>query len=185
MNKKNVIYFCEGHCEKRFIDTIKNTINSDTNLIVSGKSFIINLASEHCKRIIQYLDNSKKSVIIIDTDRLIQNTAMFLSNIVTLKKYSNAVLVILQHENFEDEIIKSTIVKDKNELYRLLNTKSESEFKSNFCQQKNSVIKILEKEFNIKKYGNHKQSNNRNLKQIINEIEEKNCKVIFLDEIKI
>ena len=125
--------------------------------IVSGKSIKFNIVQNNISNS-QLLSLNKSTVVIIifDNDVLQDYTQnqniirkRIVENINLLKKYCKQVVVICQYDNIEDELIKSTNIK---KIKELLNSKSDSDWKSDVIKEKNLIKKLIDKKFDVSKF---------------------------------
>jgi len=139
------IYFTEGECEKKAIDTLKNTH------LQSGKIRVYNVLQ---KPITDYIIRQfkEKSIVILvfDTDVNI-NIDILQKNIDRLNSAKNIKKVILipQVKNLEEEIIYSTNIKA---IRQLLNSKSNKDFKTDFINCNNVLDKLTDANFDFSKF---------------------------------
>lgn len=114
MNK--YIYYVEGEDEQKIVDTLKSKGNE---YIISGKAIVFNMARDEIKKSqLMSLNKNTIVVIVVDNDLFFGNFSnpeihkqRILKNISLLKKYCKDIVVIIQKENLEDEIIRSTSIK--------------------------------------------------------------------------
>lgn len=139
------IYFAEGECEKKVIDTLKNTH------LQSGKIRVYNVLQ---KPITDYIVRQfkEKSIVILVFDTDVEtNLDILQKNITRLKSAKNIKKVILipQIKNFEEEIIYSTNIKT---IPQLLNSKSNKDFKTDFINCNNVLDKLIDVGFDFSKF---------------------------------
>ena len=148
------IYYVEGDNEKKVVDTLKERGNE---YIVSGKSNVFNIVQEKIKKSqLMTLNKSTVAIVIFDNDVLedrIQNQDVIrkrlIENISLLRENCKQVVVICQYDNIEDEIIKSTNIR---KIKELLNSKSDSDWKSDVIKEKNLIKKLIDKKFDVSKF---------------------------------
>ena len=134
-------YLVEGQTEERAVKVLKE------KYIVSGKVIILHQRKITATRL-RLMPRNSKSIIVFDTDS--PNTKQTLdTNINLLKQEDIEVILISQVHNFEDEIIYANSIKNIKEL---LNSKSNSDFKSDFLKEKNCLKKLEDKDFDIRKF---------------------------------
>ena len=140
---KNVkyIYFVEGETEEKAIKILKQ------DYIKSGKVIVLNQK----KITVGHARNIQKSscvVLIFDTD---DDTylATLKHNVNILAKYNIDTVLIPQVKNFEDEVIYSTSITN---ITDLLDSKSRSDFKSDFLRITNVLEKLEKNHFDIQKF---------------------------------
>lgn len=148
------IYYVEGDNEKKVVDTLKERGNE---YIVSGKSNIFNIIQEKIKKSqLMTLNKSTVAIVIFDNDVLEDRTQnqdvirkRLIENISLLRENCKQVVVICQYDNIEDEIIKSTNIR---KIKELLNSKSDSDWKTDVLNEKKLMKKLLDKEFDFSKF---------------------------------
>lgn len=142
-NNNTYVYLVEGETEAKTIKILKE------KYIVSGKVIVL-----HQKRIrdtlLRTLTANSNIILVFDTD-VASTSDTIKNNIEILQKYGENINVILipQIKNLEDEFIFSTSIKNIKEL---LNSKSRTEFKSDFLKEKYCLKKLEEKNFDITKF---------------------------------
>ncbi|MEL3906378.1 MAG: hypothetical protein P1P65_05045 [Treponema sp.] len=148
MPKNNTyIYLVEGETEAKIVKTLKE------KYIVSGKVVVL-----HQKRIsttlLRTLTANSNVILVFDTD-VVSTKQIIKNNIETLQTYGQNIHLILipQINNLEDELVFSTSVKNIKEL---LNSKSNTEFKSDLLKEQNCLKKLQEKQFDIHKFWSRK-----------------------------
>lgn len=157
MNKaKNIkyIYFVEGPCEQKIVDTLKE---KEQEYIVSGKALKFNIAQENIKKShLMSLTENTVAILIFDNDVLNDSTInqqqlqkRILDNISKLKSACKEVIVICQKENLEDEILRATNLK---QIKDILNSKSNTDWKRDMQNTTNLMQKLLNKNFDINKF---------------------------------
>lgn len=137
-------YYVEGECEKKLVDTLKDNNNG---YIVAGKVNVFNVQQELLSNLhLVALKRNTSVILIYDTDK--QNKQILSQNISTLKNngFKN-IICVAQNKNIEDELIRSTNIK---EIKELLNSRSNKDFKSDFIKEKNLMNKLNEHNFDIK-----------------------------------
>ena len=148
------IYYVEGDNEKKVVDTLKERGNE---YIVSGKSNVFNIVQEKIKKSqLMTLNKSTVAIVIFDNDVLKDPTQnqniirkRIVENISLLKEHCKQVIVICQYDNVEDEIIKSTNIR---KIKELLNSRSDSDWKTDVLREKNLMRKLLDKNFDFNKF---------------------------------
>ena len=142
MNKDvKYIYFVEGETEAKAIKILKQ------DYIKSGKVVVLNQSRITLNRL-RTIQKSSCVVLIFDTD----NDTYFETlkhNVDILTKYNIDIVLIPQVKNFEDEIVYSTSITN---ITDLLESKSRSDFKSDFLRIATVLDKLKEKNFDIKKF---------------------------------
>lgn len=142
MAKDNVyIYLVEGQTEEKAVKILKE------KYILSGKVIILHQRKIN-NTLLRIMPTNVKVIMIFDTD--ISNTVHTLEiNLDILKCENIEAILIPQIKNFEDEIVYSTSIKNIKEL---LNSKSKTDFKSDFLKEKNCLKKLEDKDFDINKF---------------------------------
>ena len=144
MNKR-CYYFVEGECEEALINALKK----DPAIIIPGRVKVWNVIEKVLPdSILRTIQPGSTVVFVFDTD--VQRTGNLEKNIQKLKKFAGKVIVVFLHQvmNLEDELIRSTDVKNITELTK---SKTRSDFKRDFCHL-TDCRKVLEAhKFDIKK----------------------------------
>lgn len=144
MMKKNngtYVYLVEGETEEKMVRILKESY------IFSGKTLILH-QQKISSALLRMLPRDSYVVIIFDTDVLETRDNLD----ITLQRLKNSglnALLIPQIQNLEDEIIYSTSIK---KITELLDSKSSSDFKRDFLKEKNTLKKLKDKDFDIKKF---------------------------------
>ena len=144
MMKKNngtYVYLVEGETEEKMVRILKESY------IFSGKTLILH-QQKISSALLRMLPRDSYVVIIFDTD--VPETRDNLD--ITLQRLKNSglnALLIPQIQNLEDEIIYSTSIK---KITELLDSKSSSDFKRDFLKEKNTLKKLKDEDFDIKKF---------------------------------
>ena len=142
-------YYVEGDCEKKLIDVLKNN-----NILLSGKINVLNAAQEVITDLrLRTLSPDTIVILVFDLDKA--NAEIVKTNMDYLREHSNIkeVWTITQIENFEDEIKRSTDIK---ELKDLLGSKSNKDFKHDFLRTKDVLGKLEDHHFSISKMWSKK-----------------------------
>ncbi|MGI5067063.1 hypothetical protein [Treponema putidum] len=135
------IYLVEGQTEEQAVKMLKE------KYILSGKIRILHQRKIN-NTLLRIMSPNSKVIIIFDTD--VSNTVHTLDlNLNILKQEKIETFLIPQVNNFEDEIVYSTSVKNIKEI---LNSKSNSDFKSDFLKEKDCLKKLEDKDFDINKF---------------------------------
>lgn len=140
---RNVQYFVEGEDEKKLVNTLKN----DLKVIIPGKVQTLNATQKIISDLV--LRTFKKGTIVVlvfDTDTA--NLNILNSNIKKLEKCTSVseIITIPQVRNLEDELVYSCNIK---KITELLNSRSVSDFKSEFIHITNLGSKLKEHCFDI------------------------------------
>jgi hypothetical protein len=136
MNKK-YLYFVEGDCEQQFINALKE----QPSRIVSGKVKKYNVIQKMIpKSQLLSIQPGTTVVFIFDTD--IKNTEILDRNIQMVKKCCGRIQLVflMQVLQFEDEIVRGTDIKKVQDLTK---SKSNSNFKTDFCRMKTADCRRL------------------------------------------
>ena len=152
------IYYVEGQDEEKIVNTLKAKKNE---YIISGKVIVFNMARDKIKDMqLMALNKSTVVVIVVDNDLFIGNKSnpqihkdRINNNIILLKKYCKKVIIVVQKDDLEDEIIKSTNI---NKIEDLLNSSSYKEWKSDVIKERNLMKKLNNKQFNFDKFWKYK-----------------------------
>ena len=146
-------YYVEGECEQHFLDSYKSGINPKFH---AGKVEVFNILTQKITqmRLINFSKNTSL-VLVYDTDK--SPTEIFEHNIELLKKNNNIsqIIHVQSVQNFEDEVVYSTDIKNINELF---NTKSSKEFKGKFIAS-NISTKLKSVHFDFAKIWSRKPLN--------------------------
>lgn len=146
---KSWLVFVEGETEQSLINEFKD---SESLFIKDVKKF--NFWNNDAKSISPLLRSSYSIIIVCDTDDL-NNVERFVKNIKHLSKQTKGLYIILQHNNFEDELCYACNCQ-KNKLFRHFHKRSGTslsakEFKANFLSCPNKLQKLLAINFNKSK----------------------------------
>lgn len=136
-------YYVEGDCEKKLISVLKE----QKTLILPGKVEKFNVIQERFSNMqLRTLSNKTIVILVFDTDK--GESDMLWENLRMLKKDSRikAVWCVLQVDNLEDELIRSTDIK---EIKELLPCPSNKEFKHYFLIEKRLFEKLRSHSFNF------------------------------------
>ena len=139
-------YLVEGENEKVFVDCLKSRFK----IIEPGKSRVFNvLLKKISPAILSNISPKTNVVLIFDTD-VDNNLVIFKENIKKLEKSKNVknIVCIPQCKNFEDEIVRSTCIKNILEFFP---SNSKSEFKKKFNSSTDEFLesKLKSNKFNI------------------------------------
>ena len=137
-------YYVEGDCEKKLINTLKNN-----GILISGKVDVLNVSQKVITDLrLRSLSPDTIVILVFDLDKV--NVDILRNNIELLSHHSHIkeVWPVTQIENFEDEIKRSTDIK---ELKDLLGSKSNKDFKRDFIKTKDLFGKLKDHHFNISK----------------------------------
>ena len=145
MKNNRYQYYVEGKCEQKLISVLKD----QKTWIISGKVEVFNVIQETFSNIrLRQLSPNTIVILVFDTDT--SNSNILNKNLQILRKAPNvkAVWCVMQVNNFEDEIRRSTNIR---EIKDLLNCKSNSEFKHAFVIEKRVFEKLMTHEFDYTK----------------------------------
>lgn len=130
MAKDNTyIYFVEGECEKHIISFLKN------NYIVSGRVLKLNPIQELISATkLRILKPNTVAILIFDTDtndglEKLNKNKLLLNRTKNIKD----IITVPQVENFEDELIRATVIKN---IKKFTKSKSTKDFKRDFLKTK-------------------------------------------------
>ena len=141
----NCIYFVEGACEEKLINSLKST----PGLIRPGKVKVFNVIQDELKT--SHLLSIKDGyvVFVFDTDK--PETIHLFANIKKVKDICPSkvkLLFLVQVPNFEQEMIRATDIK---EITQLTKSQSRKDFKADFIELKDCRSVLARHKFNIKK----------------------------------
>lgn len=141
------IYFVEGQCEKKLLDALRQS----PALVVPGKVIVYNVIQRLIPESRLYsIKPGTRVTLVFDTDK--SETKYLKRNIELLRQYDSSfeIIYLSQVRNFEDEIVRST---DVIKAEHLTQSKSKSEFKSDFCKLKDSDCRqtLVRHHFDIQK----------------------------------
>lgn len=130
------MYFCEGPCEEKLINALKQSPNK----IIQGKVKIFNIVQNLIpKSQLISIQPGSYVVFVFDTDVL--QTDILKQNIERLNKFCHVTIVNLaQVRNLEDELTRCTDVKSAPELTK---SKGINNFKAAFCKMKDSECRLM------------------------------------------
>ena len=137
-------YFVEGACERKLISVLKE----QKNIIISGKVDIINVVQERLTDLkLRPITTDTTIILIFDTDT--GETEILRENLKILERnHYKKVWCVIQVKNLEDEIVRSTCLRDVKDLFKCL---SLEDFKEHFIKEKNLYKKLFDKKFNLDK----------------------------------
>ena len=138
-------YLVEGECERKLIQILK-----ENSLIISGKVDLLNVVQEKLTNM-RLRPLLEKTIVILVFDTDIQDTKILHENIRILHADSrvNAVWCVPQVLNLEDELIRSTNIR---EIKELLNCQSNKDFKHSFIQERRLMEKLQLHAFDINSF---------------------------------
>ena len=138
-------YYVEGECEHKLISVFKE----QKNIVLSGKIEVFNVTQDRFTNLrLRTISDRTIVILVFDTDKEI--TDIFRENLRILKKDSRirAVWCVLQVNNLEDELKRSTNIK---EIKELLSCPSNKEFKHYFLVEKRLFEKLRLHAFDLSK----------------------------------
>jgi len=138
-------YFVEGETEKKLINELKKEVT----LIRSGAVNVFNAVEQHLTNaMLTNLSSNTIVVLVFDTDK--KKTDILKENITRLRQSKNVkdVWLVMQVENLEDELIRSTDVK---EIKSLIGSRSNGDFKRDMLKEKRLMIKLYDHNFDLEK----------------------------------
>ena len=146
-------YFVEGDDDRKVVNTLK----TDFQFIISGKVDKFNVVERTLKK--THLMNLKEGttvVLVFDTDT--GNVDILNKNIEFLKQQSmvDDVVCITQVENLEDELVRSTSIREIKELTK---SRTNSQFKTDVLHISNLKKRMDECLFDFSKFWSSKPKN--------------------------
>lgn len=142
---KNCIYFCEGPCDEVLIKALKE----EPQLIAPGKTKVFNVVTSFLpKSVLLAIKPNTTVVFVFDTD--VELTDKLKKNIEYIDRFcSKSKLVFLpQVKNLEDELVRCSNVA---KVIELTQSKSISNFKTDFCRISNARAVLLEHQIDVLK----------------------------------
>ena len=143
--KNNCIYFVEGRCEEKLLNALKE----QPQKILSGRVKVFNVIQN-------ILSNSQLITVkpgttvalVFDTD--IPLTDCLKENIRRLGKYCSKIKIVYlpQVVNFEDELVRCSDLKSTSDL---THSKSNKDFKRDFCAMTNARVALERVNLNVEK----------------------------------
>lgn len=145
-NKSKILqYYVEGEDEKKLIEVLK----TDMRLIMPGKVQILNVVQERISDTkLRILASGTILVFVFDTD--VGDPSILIENIKKAEKSSNIkdVYCVPQVKNLEEELVRAIGVRD---IKKLLNSKSQKDFKRDMNRERNLKSKLESLHFDIHK----------------------------------
>lgn len=163
-------YFVEGEDDRKVVNTLK----TDFQFIISGKVDKFNVVERTLKK--THLMNLKEGttvILVFDTDT--ENIDILNKNIEFLKQQSMVedVVCITQVENLEDELVRSTSIREIKELTK---SRTNSQFKTDVLHISNLKKRMKECSFDFSKFWSSKPKNRyKYLKNEADKIKKNNC----------
>lgn len=145
MKSFNVQYYVEGKCEK----VLLNALKEQKNLILPGKVEVFNVViKELTDMYLRVLSENTVVVFLFDTD--IEKTDILRKNIAKVMESSRVreLWLVIQVKNLEDELLRSTDVRDVKDL---IGCKTNKEYKSEFVKEKKLFEKLKNHGFDFTK----------------------------------
>lgn len=143
---KNCTYFVEGECERKLLNAIK----AAPGLIMPGKVRVFNVIQDVLSQ--SHLYSIKEGFVVFVFDSDVQKTDCLKQNIEMVRKYCPAknvrLLFLVQVRNFEDEIIRATVVRKISEI---TGSRSIKDFKTDFIALTDCRSVLEKKGFDIRK----------------------------------
>ena len=151
-SSKRYQYLVEGETEKKLINELKK----DGGLILPGKVNHFNVIEQRITNaMVTNITSNSVVILVFDTDK--KKTDILEDNISRLKKSRNvkAIWCVMQVDNMEDELIRSTDIK---QIKELIGCRSNSDFKRDFLKEKRLMAKLNEHNFSIERMWTKKPS---------------------------
>ena len=145
MSSRRYQYLVEGETEKKLINELKKELT----MIQPGSVNVFNAVEQRIPNaMITSLSSNTIIILVFDTDT--KKTDILTENIVKLKRSRNVkdIWLVMQVETLEDELIRSTDVK---EIKTLIGCRSNSDFKRDMLKEKRLMAKLYEHSFDLKK----------------------------------
>lgn len=142
-----LLYYVEGQCEKKLIDTLK-----EHQCVLPGKIEVFNVTQDVFNDMrIRLIPPKSIIVLVFDTD--VKLADVLLENIAVLGKQNNVIHLycVPQVRNLEEELVRSTDVKAPKEI---LNCKGNADFKGAFIKEKRLYEKLMNHHFDLSKLWN-------------------------------
>ena len=143
--EKRYQYFVEGDTEKKLL----NELIWEGNLIIPGPIRVFNVVQERLSSaMIASIPSNTTAILVFDTDT--KKVDILKENLSKLERNKSVTETwcVMQVENLEDELIRSTDIKTIREL---TDSKSNTEFKRDFIREKNLMAKLRNHNFNLAK----------------------------------
>ena len=139
----DTVYFVEGQCEKALFEESKRT-----GKIVPGRVVLFNTIQNRLASRISTYKKGSTFVLVFDTDK--EKVDVLLANISDLKRISGSKIICLpQVLDFEDEIKRSCL--GIKEIKEVTKSKSNKNFKPDFCACKNITARLESSGFSLDK----------------------------------
>lgn len=162
-------YFVEGDDDRKVVNTLK----TDFQFIISGKVDKFNVVDKELKKThLMKLKEGTTVILVFDTDT--GNVDILNKNIDFLKQQNmiEDVVCITQIENLEDELVRSTSIKEIRELTK---SRTNSEFKKDVLHISNLKKRMEECLFDFSRFWCSKPQNKyKHLKNEADKIKKNN-----------
>ena len=163
-------YFVEGDDDRKVVNALK----TDFQFIISGKVDKFNVVDKEIKKThLMKLKEGTTVVLVFDTDT--GNVDILNKNIYFLKQQRmiEDVVCITQIENLEDELVRSTSIKEIKELTK---SRTNSEFKKDVLHISNLKERMEECSFDFSRFWSSKPKDRyKHLKNESEKIKKNNC----------
>jgi len=144
-----VRYFYEGETEKKLLQHLK-----DEGHLLHGGLKKHNLWNTLFSKVERTINKTDHLYFFVDTD-VTSDLSILIKNIKRLKPYK--VRLMVQHQNFEDELCFACDKKNSRALYEdFYGIASPTEFKSKFMRESNLNGKLVDNNFDHKKLWSRK-----------------------------
>lgn len=146
MSKKNRYqYFVEGDTEKKLLNELKK----EGNMVIPGPIRVLNVVQERMSSaMLASIPSNTTAILVFDTDT--KRIDILKENLEKLERNKSVTETwcVMQVENLEDELIRSTDIKTIREL---TDSKSNTEFKRDIIREKNLMSKLRNHNFDLTK----------------------------------
>ena len=148
MRNQYVLYYVEGEDEEKLLNTLK----SEMGLIKTGKIQRLNVVERKIPTA-HFLSFHPNTIVVLVFDTDTGKINALKENIEKLKKCSavSKVITIPQVRNLEEDLIRSC---DIRRIKELLDSRTDTEFKSDIIRAKNLHRKLKEHKFNMELFWN-------------------------------
>jgi exoribonuclease II len=149
---KRYLYYVEGETEKKLIQELMK----EKTLIVPGTVRVLNVTEKRIPNVyLKDIPNNTIVILVFDTDR--KETGILKENIKRLRnsKTVKDIWFVMQVENLEDELKRSTDIKQMKDL---IGCKSNKDFKREFLKERRLIYKLNNHSFDIDKLWSSKPS---------------------------
>ncbi len=104
MRENKIVYLVEGECEMKFIRDLLINIRNKDGILLNGTVHKFNPYQEkNIRKIHRHLAKNKDVIFVLDNDVAINEH--FKRNIKDILKISKNVYLLVQNDNFEDELM--------------------------------------------------------------------------------